>query len=145
MTIVAWDGKTLAADKRMISSGLMRTCRKIWEYNGNLIAITGDWDAGAELIAWFNAGADPAKFPEAGRKDTATLIVINTGCVWQYNAGPYGVLLECKQCAFGSGRDYAEAALYLGKTAYEAVEVACHFESSCGGGIDVLALKVEEA
>jgi hypothetical protein len=43
--------------------------------------------------------------------------------------------------AFGSGRDYAEAAMFLGCDAKRAVEVACQFQTDCGNGIDTLRLK----
>lgn len=38
--------------------------------------------------------------------------------------------------ADGSGRDYATAAMYLGKTAREAVAVAARFEANTGMGVD---------
>jgi hypothetical protein len=40
--------------------------------------------------------------------------------------------------AIGSGRDFAAAAMYLGKTAREAVEVAMALTGFCGHGVDTL-------
>jgi ATP-dependent protease HslVU (ClpYQ) peptidase subunit len=40
--------------------------------------------------------------------------------------------------AIGSGRNYAMAAMYLGKTAAEAVAVAAALDSSVGCGITTL-------
>jgi ATP-dependent protease HslVU (ClpYQ) peptidase subunit len=45
---------------------------------------------------------------------------------------------EDKKTATGSGRDYALAAMHCGKTAREAVEIACLFETGCGNGVDEL-------
>lgn len=56
MTVIAWDGQTLAADKRAVSGGgIARTVTKIMRHDDALLAITGDWDAGAEMRAWLTA------------------------------------------------------------------------------------------
>lgn len=71
MTVIAWDGCTLAADKRASSGGIARTVTKIERHEGCLIAMTGCWDTGAEMREWFKAGADPEKFPEKARRTAA--------------------------------------------------------------------------
>lgn len=48
--------------------------------------------------------------------------------------------IEEPRCCWGSGRDFAEAVLHLGHDARKAVEVACHFQTDCGNGIDSLDL-----
>lgn len=61
MTVIAWDGSALAADKRAVSGGgIARACTKIERHGGSLLGITGDWDTGAEMREWFKAGALPA-------------------------------------------------------------------------------------
>jgi hypothetical protein len=112
MTVIAFDGTTLAADKRAVQGGgIARTCTKIVRHKHSLIAISGDWDTGAELREWFMAGAEPEKFPPKAREDKAALIVIDAFGIRQYNSGPYPMAIEAKRCAWGSGRDFAEAAL----------------------------------
>lgn len=141
MTVIAFDGKTLAADKRAITGGgIVRTVTKIERFGAFLLAITGGIDVGFELREWFKAGAKPDQFPEAAREDKSVLIAIRKGMVMTYASGPYPMVIEAEKCAFGSGRDYAEAAMYLGKSAIEAVKVACVFQSDCGNGIDMLEL-----
>lgn len=143
MTVIAWDGHTLAADKCATQGGgIGRTVTKICRGKeaGQLLGMTGEWDVAVQLREWFVAGADPAKFPEPARKDVATLIVISPGRIVTYCSGPYALPIEAEQCAFGSGRDYAEAAMYLGKSAEVAVTVACRFQTDCGNGIDILEL-----
>lgn len=44
-------------------------------------------------------------------------------------------------CAVGSGFQYAEAAMYLGKTTEEAVDVAIHMDYGCGG--DTVTKKIK--
>lgn len=148
MTVVAWDGKTLAADRRAITGGgICRPVTKIWRaYEGTessaLLAATGSWDVGMELREWWKSGSNPTTFPTEAREKNgdapATLIVITRYGLFSYCTGPYPMQVEAEQCAWGSGRDFAEAAMYVGKTAYEAVAVACVFQSDCGNGIDIL-------
>lgn len=89
---------------------------------------------------WWKSGADPERFPAKARDDEATLIVITKSGIQSYATGPFPLTIEESRCAFGSGRDYAEAAMYLGRRAHEAVAVACVFQTDCGNGIDLLEL-----
>lgn len=139
MTVIAWDGQTLAADKRAVSGGgIARTVTKITRHDDALLAITGDWDVGAEMRAWWMAGADPKAFPPQAREDKASLIVIQRQQISHYASGPIPMVIESQRCAWGSGRDYAEAAMYLGHSAAKGVEVACQFQTDCGNGVDCL-------
>lgn len=141
MTVIAWDGTALAADKRAISGGgIARTVTKIVRHEGALLGITGCWDTGAEMLAWWRDGAKPADFPKTAREDKATLIVIDAQGIRIWCTGPYPMWIEAERCAWGSGRDFAEAVMHLGLPAEMAVRVACEFQSDCGNGIDVLAL-----
>lgn len=141
MTCIAWDGRTLAADKRATSAGgIGRAVTKIAQHGGCLLAMTGDWDTAAEMREWFIAGAVPGDFPPKAREDVATLIVFRAGVIDAYGVGPYPMRIEAEKAAFGSGRDFAEAAMHLGCNARKAVEVACNFQTDCGNGIDTLEL-----
>lgn len=143
MTVIAWDGRTLAADKRATDGGgIARTVTKIQRHAECLIAITGCWDTGAEMREWFKAGADPDRFPAKARDDRSTLIVIDASGIRTWAIGPYPLLIEASRCSWGSGRDYAEATMFLGHDAVKAVEVACHFQTDCGNGIDALSLEI---
>ena len=142
MTCLAYDGFILAADKRAVSGGgIARQTTKIERFEDRVLGITGDWDAAAEMREWYKEGADPTKFPAKARDDKATLVVIHMGSIRsikQYNAGPYPMSIENTRCAWGSGRDYAEAVMYLGYNSVRAVQVACHFQTDCGDGVDFL-------
>jgi ATP-dependent protease HslVU (ClpYQ) peptidase subunit len=142
MTVIAWDGRTLAADKRMSSCGMARTITKIRKFGVALLGMTGNLDHAQELMHWFcEHNAEPQYFPESARKDEATLIVITKEFgIETYCSSPHPIRLEAKKAAFGSGRDYAEAAMYFDHTAYEAVLCAMNFETGCGNGIDCLEL-----
>lgn len=140
MTVIAWDGKMLAADKRSTHCGLARTVTKITRHDRDtLLALSGDQSVALEMLRWFKDGCSLGNFPAKARDDEATLtVVMRGGAVVMYTTGPVPAHIEDRQIALGSGRDYALAAMHLGHDARTAVEVACHFEVHCGNGIDTL-------
>lgn len=142
MSVIAWDGTTLAADKRSCFGTLCTTVTKIFRINGKTLAgYTGDAAFGEQILAWYRAGAEPGDFPASQRDkdDWARLIVIKSGeGIFEYERTPCPLRNEAVRWAWGSGRDFALAAMHLGKSAREAVEVACLFDSGSGNGVDVL-------
>ncbi|AVQ81666.1 hypothetical protein [Variovorax sp. PMC12] len=143
MTVIAWDGKTLAADKRAVHAGYTGgTVTKIHRWPGGLCAFSGDLDVGVQLVEWLRAGAVPADFPKLQTENAANFLVIHVdGSVCQYERTPVPLVFEEGRRAMGSGRDFALAAMHLGHDARAAVEVACALDSGCGNGIDVLMLE----
>ena len=147
MSVVAWDGKTIAADKRAMCAGAHFTTTKIRKIKRadrfpEYLAWTSDQDSGELMASWYEAGADPTAFP-ACQKDKgswARLIVADqNGCRF-YERQPVAVRVEDKFSAWGSGRDFALAAMYLGSTARQAVDVAAALSSECGNGVDYFHL-----
>jgi ATP-dependent protease HslVU (ClpYQ) peptidase subunit len=144
MTVIAWDGKTLAADKQNTSAGHATTVTKIHRVPGGLVGFTGNAGHANALLTWFREGRNPADWPKKGGEDSAgVMFVTDDGELRGYSGddGPNYVLYEDKFVAFGAGRDYALAAMYLGSDARRAVEVACALDNSCGMGIDTLELR----
>ena len=144
MSVIAWDGETLAADKRASNGTLIRTTTKIFRSGDALVAYAGEAVFGEEMRAWFDRGAKIEDFPASNRDkdDWAGLLVIRKGRpIVKYERTPYPITFEDRQFAMGCGRDFALAAMYLGKTAREAVEVAIALDSGCGNGIDTLRLE----
>ncbi|SRR5258706_16028655 len=140
MTCVAWDGKTLAADKRAVCAGTHCTTTKLRRIpSGEVLAWTGDRDSGELLAKWYADGADVAKWPEfqKDKEDWCRLIVADGNGVRFFERKPVSVRVEDRFYAWGSGRDFALAAMHLGKNARQAVEVACLFDTGCGNGVDV--------
>ena len=144
MTCIAWDGKTLAADKRTNYATSITTTTKIERMpDGALIGCAGNAAKSAALRAWFRDGRAVEKYPAAQLVDETTVDCIciePDGRCHVYQSTPHPVLIEERFFSFGCGSNYALAALYLGKTAREAVEVACALDSGCGNGIDTLEL-----
>lgn len=142
MTVIAWDGKTLAADKLLVSNGRRMTVTKIEKYDGQLLAICGTWDTALEMLEWYKDPDRSTKtFPESARKGEASLLVVcERGDLCLYDSGPVGTWIEDGKFAMGSGRDCAMVAMSLDRSAGEAVGLTRLFRTDCGNGVDLLTL-----
>lgn len=146
MTVIAWDGKTLAADKRTNFGGLHATTTKVHRLpDGRLVGCAGNTAQISEMVHWLGAGADSEKMPAIQRdaKECVSALVIEPGGrVLQYENTPHPIVIENPAWAIGSGRDFAMAAMWLGQDARHAVIVACQLDCTCGNGVDELALEL---
>ncbi len=146
MTTIAWDGKTLASDTRCNSGNIKLKISKIRKHKGHLVAWAGPCSHGEEMFAWWKAGAKPKDFPDSqlNDDDRVDFVVVTPErkvFLWQGAAYPQDMSLN-KQYAIGSGRDFALAAMYLGKTAPEAVELAGRFDTGTDSdGVEFICLK----
>lgn len=143
MTVIAWDGKTLAADKRALASGVAKTTTKIYRVGECLVGFSGTLTTGMAMLDWWRNGHDPAKFPSVQNdKDewTPFIVIFKGGPILVYERGPHPCEFDQTSYAMGSGRDFALAAMHLGYGAAKAVEVACALSVECGNGIDALTL-----
>lgn len=147
MTVIAWDGKTLAADKRCTIAGYPATSTKIHRVPGGLVGFSGCAVHAAELLHWFRNGRDPEDFPKRDEETgCGSLLITDTGeiLLFTHHSG-FPEQIEGAFFARGAGRDYALAAMHLGHDARTAVEVACALDTSCGNGIDTLTLDLPAA
>lgn len=141
MTVIAWDGETLAADKQSTNAGMRRAVTKVRRINGSLCAFAGDAAFGMEMLAWLEQGAKPGELPSCQRSDdwVSVLVITPEKRILKYERSAYPIdFSESKFFAMGAGRDFAMAAMHLGCDATKAVEVASVFECSCGMGCDAL-------
>ena len=133
MSVIAWDGNHLAADRQMTAGTRRATCSKL----RGTIAWCGDQEEGILLADWYTAGADPEKWPAWQTNDNFTILVVaKEGACYFYEARPREQLVMDPFFAFGSGAPYALGAMAMGATAREAVEVASRFDIYCGMGVD---------
>ena len=144
MTVLVWDGKTLAADKMSSFGDNHCTVTKIFKHENILIGFSGLICLGHAMKSWLVGGCKPDEFPAMQSTTEYSEIVViqkqNRGkpIVSIYEQTPFPFQIEDKFFAGGSGREFAIAALHCGKTAREAVEIACIYSLSCGNGIDTL-------
>lgn len=145
MTVIAWDGECLAADKRMLAGDTAQSTTKLFRLpDGALVGITGDFCFGLEMVEWLKAGADPATFRSEWRdpsKGGCVLVVRPDRQVVSYESSPIPIPFSHSFCATGSGSLGALVALACGRSASEAVALACMFSSGCGNGVDTLRLE----
>ena len=140
MSVVVWDGKTLAADRQATNSNLRRKMCKISKHGDILIAGTGVQTSTQAVRNWVLAGAEPDKFPKSETDEHTAVWVINrNGTIVKFENSPFGIVYLDKVFAEGSGRDFALGAMFMGADAVTAVEAACTYDIYCGGGIDTLS------
>lgn len=144
MTVIAFDGQTLASDKRAVTGKCkVASIKKIHKLrDGSYAAISGTTFAGMILIDWINRGAKIDDYPIEDDVDVSIIVVTPQGVLYQYD-GPIALKLDTPFYAIGSGREYALAAMYLGCDARQAVEVANALDQGCGNGVDSVTLPTE--
>lgn len=146
MTIIVWDGKTLAADKQTTDGGQKIKCTKIFKWKGHLIGGSGTAVLNEAMFEWFKDGADHSSFPDYinldDDNDCHMLVITPKGKILNYENNPYPMdYTENKVFCIGCGSPYAYAALSMGADAKRAVEVAIENDANCGMGIDTLTLE----
>ena len=141
MTVIAWDGKSIVADKRSCNNFRAATVTKLHRVGGDrILAVSGDLAKGLELVKWVGAGMVPGDLPAFQRtQDYVPLAMWVRGSgIWIFEDSAVPFHVEEPVWAGGSGRDYALAAMHLGCDARRAAEVACELSFGCGNGLDVM-------
>lgn len=143
MTIIAWDGRRVAADSLATRSGLKSTTvEKLKLHEGRVFGLTGAASLFEPMIAWFLAGAEPGSVPKArDANDDATLFVFNAdGTAWFYRTElPYGEEAHAPS-AWGVGAECAMVAMDCGVDLKTAVEKTIDRHVWLGGPIQVIDL-----
>lgn len=140
MTTIAWDGTTLAGDKRATFGSIRTTVTKIRRGpKGNLVGISGTFSLSEPIFDWLLHGAER---PEAqGEKNDFCGIIEITPDGRCFKHERHGCFrIEDPFFAVGTGSDFAIAAMALGHSAAEAVALAARFDTNTGDGIDTLGL-----
>jgi ATP-dependent protease HslVU (ClpYQ) peptidase subunit len=139
MTTIATDGKTMAADGLITEND--RVClldhvkvRRLKD--GRLVGFCGNaynWDS---FAGWLEDGGDVPKVEEG----FGCLILSTDGSVSSYDQ--HGRQFpEMPPVAIGSGGALAQGAMDAGKSAAEAVSIACYRDIFSGGVVTVLEIE----
>lgn len=144
MTIVAFDGKTLAADSLVTQAGArIGNMRKIVRApDGSLAGAAGGIGPAAAFLAWA-AGGFPKRRPwQACEVDEFEGIVIRPdGRVEAFDELLMPALIEARVHAIGSGWKFALGAMDAGASARRAVLIAMRRDPDCGGRPQTLTLR----
>lgn len=141
MTVIVFDGRTLAADKLACYGNTCNAVTKIARHGNLLMGGAGEFAFVQAMFEWVRSGRAVESFPksQSDKDDWQPLLVIEAdGSPSLYERTPYPVRYEQKVAAIGSGKEFARAALWCGKSAREAVECANALCSDCGLGVDTL-------
>lgn len=139
MTTIAFDGKTMACDTRVVcGSNCYNTDTKIYENEFVVIGVAGDAGVGTLLVK-----DDGILVPKHYDFDFSALVWvkdIETLCKVEFYKSWDSALSSVIPIAdgfatVGSGSPYALAAMYLGHTAARSVAVASQFDTNTGGKI----------
>jgi hypothetical protein len=140
VTAIAWDGNTLASDRRAVSGNGFYTITKIARCGESLVGVSGRGDMIREFQAWIADGRNPEAYPKRDKEEChfTAMVVAPTGTVERFEGSPTPIIVGDVAHAIGCGGIVARAAMHLGCDARKAVEVACLFDENCGNGIDTL-------
>lgn len=141
MTTIAWDGKTLAADRQITFNAIKEgSITKILKRkkDGILLAASGALPLAYAFHQWFLAGGK-GKPPPCKVDDStcAVQLLYPSGKLVSYDkVGKYEKKLDV--FAEGTGYELALGAMAAGATAEEAVRIASRFDTKTGSEVDTL-------
>ena len=148
MTVVAYDGKTLATDTQMTYGSLLTTTSKLRADASCYYASCGDPAAAEALIEWLTSGGPFPRIPSMPDGEPACVLwcVPRNGEVPFYisSALPQEVPLTAPYWAGGTGAGVALGAMFVGADAIKAVEAACKHDTQCGGDIEAVTVGEEK-
>jgi len=144
MTVIAWDGKTLAADRQCGNNGTIEAITKIWRVRGHLLAGDGSAYLAKAMLQWWTDGAKPKDYPTAmweANEGCYFWIITPDGVLSEFSTKfPIGIAVDAQPMAIGSGRRCALAVMHMGGDARKAIEVTSAIDVDCGQGMDILTL-----
>lgn len=149
MTTIAVDiaKKQVASDSRCTSGSKKFSVKKIYVMDdGTIIAFSGYLLSAQRFVAWYQAGADKANPPDLieGAKEFEAITVNDQGVfTWDENLESVEIINDPFYCT-GSGEQYALAALHLGKSVKEAIELAIELDAGSGGKVNLYEYKKKE-
>jgi ATP-dependent protease HslVU (ClpYQ) peptidase subunit len=138
MTVIAYRDGVLASDSILSNGGMQfASMRKIGRrfYDGSLYAGTGNAADVAAFMRWCEDGRPGDAKPKL--TNMIGVVVTATGEILEFDENLNWFTAQGPIYATGSGAAFAIGAMAMGADATTAVSVAIHYESSCGGEIQV--------
>lgn len=146
MTTIVWDGKTLAADGRMTAGNkivednrakiFIDTVNKLRGATVICYALAGSADMTYRIGEWIAAGC-PHTTEEGKPIDWGEayfeLIIVTTESVFMYHSESNDLLEIFHKVVLGSGGEFAQTALHMGKDARASVKIGAEMDLFSGG------------
>lgn len=147
MSVIAWDGESVVADRRMSNGYLKIKTTKLFceevDSTTVIVGIVGDYSAGLDMLAWLRRGRNAGDFPAAQTTDrNSSLVLFSRREAFEYQRSPRPTVILRPPFAWGSGAELALGAMCAGADARAAARIACRFNSGCGDGFDEYKLDV---
>lgn len=126
------------------------TVTKIKKINNKLCGASGYGVLLGSFFNWVENGCIEKEWPEEIKESEGFNGIIiekdeNKIKIKKYEKYcPYPIIIEDEFFAIGSGRDYAMAAMWLGKDSELAVKIASNFDPYCGNGFDTIYFDEED-
>lgn len=127
----------MAGDSQLTDEVCKSHCRKVWRHKGVCIGIAGTYNDCTEFISWYRGGMK-GDLPEM--KDVNALMLSPNG-IWMFDGSAKPYKITDRFMAIGSGAQAAMAAMYMGASPKEAVEIASKVDAYTGGPIQTRTLK----
>jgi hypothetical protein len=142
MTVIAYDGKMIAADG-LGTGSFNHAVTKLFNVAHYLIGVAGRTDDAFAFVDWFRELKEGTRYPypkNLGEDFIALVVDYDGHAVRYWEKHPFPLPVKAPY-AIGSGDVVAITAMHCGKNAKEAVQLACKLVSYCGGEIQVVTLE----
>lgn len=139
MTVIAFDGETLAGDRQTTHEGTPSSTRKVFKIRGLdggrfLIGCAGDTGDCVQYRRWATGSLKETP----ALTDIVVISIDEKKRIWCATQKMHWYQIGIKFWAVGSGANYALGAMAAGKTARQAVAIAMKLDVYCGLGIDAV-------
>ena len=138
MTTIACTRDAMACDSRVTVGDVTHPGQKVWVAHGMIIGVCGEGRAMSSVLKWLLAGR-PAVLPDP-EKGAAGYLLLTTGGIFTCDETCFIEPVKRSFHAIGSGAGPAIAAMMCGKSASEAVQIACDVDGNSGGPVRVYKL-----
>jgi ATP-dependent protease HslVU (ClpYQ) peptidase subunit len=140
MTTIAARFSTLeiAADSQVSGEDIKYFVEKLRRGKESIYGAAGDWK---DILGAFSMLEHPKEGDELDEDCDIEMLELRRDGIWVYESTLIPARIKNDFYAIGTGSGYAIAALHLGKSPKEAIEIASLYDPLTGGPIDCMSLE----
>lgn len=142
MTTIAFDGKTLAADRGSWSGGFHHGARKVHRITAPdgrqfLVAMMGNAAFATDVLRWMRGGPHPGQCLDADKEYDCAIVVDSKLHIWRLSGHRLTYREQGGQLhSGGAGQEIAMGALMAGADAIKAVKITMQVSDYAARGVD---------